>query len=97
MKVIHKYPFTITDYFNIALPEGAIILSAQAQFEEPQMWVLVDSEAPQLPVIREFRLAGTGHTINEPAETLHHISTFQMQGGVLIWHLFEIISPKKGT
>lgn len=39
---------------------------------------------------RNFRLAGTGHRIEEEQEKLSFIGTFQLYGGSFIGHLFEI-------
>jgi hypothetical protein len=85
---VYKYPLPLRDYFEIDLPLGAEILTAQIQGNTPQMWALVD---PSLPTAtRYFRLTGTGHPIRESQEDLRYISTFQQLGGSLISHLFEI-------
>lgn len=85
-KVVYKYGVETTGEFTVNLPLGAEILTVQIQSEIPFMWALVDPDAKQEP--RRFRLVGTGHPINNGALT--YIDTFQLQGGRLIFHLFEI-------
>lgn len=77
------------DYFSLPLPKGAKILSVQEQGDEPQIWALVDSNAPEEK--RNFLLVGTGHPIKENPEALNFIGTFQIDGGAYVGHLFEII------
>jgi len=78
----------IGDEFEIDLPRGAKILSFQCQHDMPNIWALVNPDA--LHEKRQFRFSGTGHPINIPLEKLEFIGTAQMQGGDLIWHLFEV-------
>jgi hypothetical protein len=84
---IWKFKITIDDEFEILLPAGSRILDVQAQGgTSPCIWALVDPVAAPEP--RRFRLAGTGHTLDDP-ETLAFIGTFQLRGGALVFHLFE--------
>lgn len=86
MKKVFKYPVEIDGKFSLLLPMEAKILAVQIQHDKPCLWALVDPNAPV--ETRSFRLAGTGHPIDE--ESLEYIGTFQMASGSLIWHLFEI-------
>ncbi len=86
MRTVYKYPIIATDYFQLELPQDAQILTIQTQHSEPQLWALVDTDA--LMETRRFRLAGTGHPISD--ENLRYIGTFQLNGGTLVFHLFEI-------
>ncbi len=88
MKVF-KYPIPTKDSFSLLLPKEAKILAVQTQKNNPCIWALVDTNAPN--ETRRFRLAGTGHPIDENMDDLNYIGTFQMLDGVLIWHLFEIL------
>ena len=91
MRKIFKYHVPVIDRFELSLPIGAEILKIDIQdssMEKSFMWALVNPEA-ELEV-RKFRLVGTGHPIEE--ENLHHISTFKMLGGRLMWHVFEILT-----
>jgi hypothetical protein len=90
MLKVFKYPVHIDDYFSIDLPEGARVLHAEAQDGRPQLWALVDPET-NVTVTRRFRFAGTGHPITEPLDKLRHVSTFSMEGGRLIFHIFEVL------
>ena len=90
MKVIYKYPVPIVDRFSLNLPRGAQVLSVQMQYDNPQMWVLQDTNTDVPPKPRKFAVFGTGHQI--PADlSLHHLGTIQMVDGALVWHVFEIM------
>lgn len=87
MDTIYKYGFPISDLVHIPMPLGAKVLTVQMQDDGPQIWALVDSDAPK--VIRSFRVYGTGHPLG------HHgpyVGTWQMNRGIsapLVFHLFE--------
>jgi len=85
MKAVWKFQVPSTDTFSLTMPIRAQILSVQAQHGGPMIWCLVDPLAPTES--RTFRLAGTGHKIEELVE---YIGTFQMFDGTLVGHLFEI-------
>lgn len=91
---VHKYPVPIplSDWFHLDLPSGARVLAVQMQYGHPMIWVLVD---PTLPLTRRvFRLAGTGHPIDlVPEQRLEYVGTFQIDGGALIFHIFERYDP----
>lgn len=87
MKVI-KYIIKLTDYFTLQLPLNAKILCCQTQKENPCLWILCDPEAELED--RNFRLAGTGHSIDEDILDLIFIDSFQIYDGMQIYHLFEI-------
>lgn len=87
MQTIWKFDVPTQDIFWLELPIGARVLSAQMQKGKPCLWVLLDPEIPKEG--RRFRLSGTGHPI-EKAESLSFIDTFQLDGGSLVFHLFEI-------
>lgn len=44
MLQVFKYPISAVDHFSLKLPQGAKILSVQEQYDEPQVWVLVNPE-----------------------------------------------------
>jgi len=89
MLTIWKYPVPAEDYFKLSLPIGAMPLAVQAQRGQPQMWVLLE-ENETVFVNRVFRVAGTGHPIAEGLHHLQYIDTFQLHGGNLIFHVFEV-------
>ena len=53
------------------------------------MWVLFD-ESETVFVDRLFRIAKTGYQISEGLHHLQYIGTFQLAGGTLVFHVFEI-------
>ena len=88
MPKVYKYDVPLQDEFELELPRDAEILSFQCQHDTPCIWALVEPRNP--PIKRRFRFSGTGHDITQDPENLEFIGTAQMQGGMLIWHLFEI-------
>ena len=90
MLKVFKYDISINDYFTVNLPQGAQVLKVEEQYGKPQLWALVDPNAPQGE--RTFRFVGTGHPINDAIEQLKFINTFQMKNGALIFHIFEVIN-----
>lgn len=87
---VYKYTIPPEDYFSLDLPAGAKILTVQTQRDKPQIWALVDT-GQQSKVRHNFRLAGTGDDIKEDNDSLVYVGTFQLAGGNVIVHLFEII------
>jgi hypothetical protein len=86
MCTIWKFPVPVSDEFPLVLPTGAQFLSVQTQGTLPQMWFLLDPKAR--PTHRRFAVFGTGHVI-EDLDRLAYLGTFQMNGGSLVFHLFE--------
>lgn len=92
MKEIWKYTILVEDFLEIKMPVDSMVLTIQVQRGTPCLWVLVNPEAEK--ETRRFRLAGTGH----PIESQHadmYIGTFQLHGGSLVFHLFEIEQEAK--
>ena len=90
MLTVHKHHVELGDYFEIAMPKGAKILTVAEQHGLPCLWALVDTDKPIEK--RLFRFAGTGHPITERPEHLQFVATFQMQGGSLVFHIFEVVA-----
>ncbi len=88
MRTIYKYPVEITEKLEVAMPSDSEILSLQIQHELPCVWALVNPENEIST--RRFRWFGTGHPI-EKGEDLIYVGTIQIQGGILVFHLFEVI------
>jgi len=86
MKKIYKYKINLIGKQTVKLPLASEILDIQPQLGEIYLWALVDPEST-LVLDRVFHIFGTGHKIN--VDKLKHISTFQTQGGELVWHAFE--------
>lgn len=84
---IYKYELKLKDNQTIELPGRAKILTVQVQYHTNiVLWALVNPELPTEK--RSIRIIGTGHKINNN-ESLKYISTIQMEGGSLVWHIFE--------
>ena len=85
MKRIYKYPLEVTDTQIIELPFGARILTADMQYEKLCLWALVNPDLESKSK-RTIDIFGTGHPID--GKPRDYISTFQMDGGRLIFHVF---------
>lgn len=86
---VFKYDIPLDDEVSVDLPEGAQVLTFQAQREQPCIWALVDPVARLRP--RRFRVAGTGHAILNARE-LRYVGTAQFRSGSLVFHLFEYVA-----
>jgi hypothetical protein len=86
MNAIWKFPFEITDDFEIFMPKGAQLLSVAMQGDVPCIWAIVDPAAPK--EMRKFHLSGTGHELDEQYTKALYVGSFQMKGGALVFHLF---------
>lgn len=87
-KVIWKYELEFDHYKEISVPKGAEILCVQVQDGAPCIWALVDDkEEEESMYIMTF---GTGHPIRKDITLKNHLGTYQLHGGNLIWHVFEI-------
>jgi hypothetical protein len=87
MKTIYKYPVPIDDDFELDLPVGARLLCVDTQRGVPNLWALVDMDPGLGSETRRFRLAGTGHPLDD--RPLDYVGTFQLHRGSLVFHLFE--------
>lgn len=87
---IWKFEPLASEAFSLRMPRGAEILTVQVQHGKPQIWAKVDPTAPVES--RRFALFGTGHRIPDERESEHalrYVGTFQVDGGALVFHLFE--------
>lgn len=89
-KVIYKYKLMVVDQNLIEMPKGAIILSVQAQENEPVIWALVNPKNKLEQ--REFRIFGTGNPLPSDIMNFIYIGTFQIEtlGGLFVGHLHEL-------
>ena len=73
------------------MPKGAEILTVQTQNDTPCIWALVDPDSET--ETRHFEVYGTGHDIHcDMGIERKYINTFQIQYGLLVFHLFERIN-----
>ncbi len=91
-KSIWKYVIN-PSILTIEMPKDAEILTVQQQNGEACIWALVNPDAEKEE--RVFEIFGTGHNIllgdyNEIRR--RYINTFQLNGGALVFHLFERVN-----
>lgn len=86
MKSIWKFPLGITDSQHVLMPTGARILCVQSQRDTPCLWALVDTDVAR--VGRMIHMRGTGHNA-EDVQHLPYVGTFQVEGGSLVFHVFD--------
>jgi hypothetical protein len=79
------------DRFELQLPIGAIVLTVQTQNGIPYIWAVCNPIAEMEN--RVFLLLGTGCN-NPEIQHCKYIGTFQMEGGMLVFHLFEVLQIK---
>jgi hypothetical protein len=88
MMRIFKYALDLAPSFAVPMPEGAVVLSVQAQNGAPYVWALVDDTAPAKS--KFFIWFGTGHPIEKRLlGDLNFIGTVQLNE--FVFHLFERI------
>ena len=87
-KEIWQYKLEIDDTQTIKMPKDAKILTIQCQYETPCIWALVDpANKKEDRLIETF---GTGNSIScGIGNDRKYIGTYQKQGGLLIFHVFE--------
>lgn len=83
-QTIYKYPLKVSDEQTILLPKGAQMLTVQIQNGQPCLWVLIDPS--NLPESRKVFIRGTAQDVTGLGR---YISTFQIYGGDLVFHVFE--------
>jgi len=83
---VWKFQIPISDTPQIEMPQGAQILHAAMQYNQPCIWARVDPTAPI--ETRYFNLRGTGH----PNADGEHIGSMLTDNGQLVLHLFELRS-----
>ena len=88
MLTVFKYQLPLGDYFKLALPKGARVLTADMQNGQPCLWALINPDNKTEK--RLFRFVGTGQMIEDSLKRLEFVATFQMEGGSLTLHIFEV-------
>lgn len=89
MKTIYKYTLEVVSQQTIYLPEGAKILTVQAQHGKPCLWALIDRDA-FITKARVIEIFGTSHNIFfDMGQSREYISTFQLSEGSFVGHVFE--------
>jgi len=83
---IWKYELSVRGSTIISAPTNSKILTVQVQKEVPFVWVLCSEELSKEDY--EIAIYGTGHSV--PDEPGRYIGTFQLDGGSLVFHAFEV-------
>lgn len=83
LKKVFKYQVDVCDIIKVSLPYGAKPLHFAMQNDQLCLWALVTPE--NSPHEYEFRMAGTGHPIDECGE---FINTLFLREGTLVFHFF---------
>lgn len=83
---IWKWTLQVVDLQSLPIPDGAKLLTVQAQGDMPQLWALVDEKAPI--VHRNVASYGTGHPMPD-GDPGAYVGTYQIHGGALVFHVFE--------
>lgn len=83
---IWKWQIGVTDRQTVMMPAGAKLLDVQMQGETCCLWALCNQSAEKEP--RHLAIYGTGTPI--PDEVGEYVATFQMRGGALVFHVFEV-------
>jgi hypothetical protein len=84
---IWKYALNVIDQQCITMPRNAKILTVQMQDDICCLWALVD-ETAKFTEHRNIAIYGTGNPMPDNPGT--YIATFQMHGGALVFHAFEL-------
>jgi len=93
-KTIWKYELKVTAGQNILMPIGAEILTVQMQGGTPYLWGLVNPKAETES--RSIEMFGTGNPVlYNTGVSRKYISTFQMQNGGLVFHVFEYTGVRR--
>jgi hypothetical protein len=91
-KRIFKYTLETQDKQFINLPKGAEFLTLQTQFNEPQLWALVDPNEKEKEE-RCIEIFGTGHPVNyDMGVDRKYLATYQIDDGNFVFHAFERLS-----
>lgn len=85
MKTIYKYPLAMTDYVEMALPQGAEVLCVGMQGDQAFLWAVVYTGRPLR--FRRFRVYGTGHTVQESDDARTYVGTVHIRG--FVFHVFS--------
>jgi len=87
MKAIWKNKLQVVDFQTVVIPVGSKILCVQTQGNEPCIWFINPNVDEKKCEARRFAIIGTGH--QKESIDGYYIGTFQLDGGALIFHLFE--------
>ena len=91
--VIWKFSLPIVDRQTVTMPKDASILSVQQQGSGGlQLWAIVEPDAAREQ--RVIEIVGTGNPMQDVTKeglARLHLATVQTNGGLLVWHVFELL------
>jgi hypothetical protein len=90
-QVVWKFPLDVADVQDVSIPKGAQLLTVQSQGTNVCLWAFCDPGAEK--VKRYICILGTGHEAPDYG-ALNYISTFELHGGALVFHAFEIVNAE---
>ena len=88
MRRVYKYTLS-PDMTSVNMPLNTVVLSTAFQGENLQLWALVDDTVDET-VNHTFYVAPTGESIPPHFKDIRFIGTAFYNGGVLVFHVFEI-------
>lgn len=84
---VYKYVVPqVSDRVTLMMPAGAQPLAVMLQNQQVCIWARVNLW--RSPVETVFRIAGTGHDLEE--DVGDHVGSFQLADGALVFHVFQI-------
>lgn len=92
---VWKYPIGVAPMIEIAMPQGAQVLSVQVQDNIPTVWALIDLNAKDNTTMRRFVMVPTGKPLElEVNDTLIHLDSLKVNdsAGERLVHVFEAMT-----
>lgn len=86
MKQVLKFKLPLARTSYVPMPDGAIIIKVGVQGRDICIWALCGTQ--EAKHARKFHVLGTGHDYEWSANHVH-LGTVFMEGGALVWHIFE--------
>jgi hypothetical protein len=87
MYSIYKYTLQTTGLQEIEVPVNSRILCVQVQYNQPNIWILVDLNEIEKETLNII-IKGTGFEIDS-GTNLHYIGTYQLESGNFVGHVFQ--------
>lgn len=84
---VWKYPIQLGGHTRHLMPEGAKVIFAATQYNQPCIWAEVDVDAPK--VGRTFFTFGTGWEIPDQEKLGRYVGSFLIDNGQLVQHCYE--------
>ena len=85
---VYKFLLQVEDYYTVTMPRTASIINVDFQHGQLYIWALC-AEVEEKFEPRTFRIAGTGHPIDESFTSLLPIGTAKLES--LVFHVFQVL------